>query len=205
MRGNRVPLLLTALTAGCASYRMSIEPPPVALPTREASQRVPLAITVQSTYAPYVDGDLSTTDSYPRDRELGQQELRRYRLALLATQHFVEVTAGDPGPGLHCALTVVSGREPAREGRRVLSILLTFGQLSHEQCEIVRIEAVVSRPGREPSTYRLEGRITTDAVGFDSARTRRSDSLCGPESELARALVSRMVADGWLDAAGSRP
>jgi len=205
MRPLCIPLLLTALTAGCASYRMTIEPPPTALTTRDASQRVPLTITVQSTYAPYVDGDLSTTDLYPRDRELGQQDLRRYREALLATQQFVEVTAGDPGPGLHCALTVVSGREPARNGRRMLSILLTFGQLSHEQREIVRLEAVVSRPGREPSTYRLEGRITTDAVDFETSRTRRSRSLCGPEGELARALVSRMVADGWLDAAGSRP
>lgn len=204
MRGNRVPLLLTALTAGCASYRMTIEPPPTALPTREASQRVPLSITVKSTYAPYVDGDLSTTDLYPRDRRLGQEDLGRYREALLATQQFVEVTAGDPGPGLHCALTVVSGREPARDGRRALS-LLTFGQLSHEQREIVRLEVVVSRPGREPSTYRLEGRITTDAGDFATSRTRRSHSQCGPEGELARALVSRMVTDGWLDAAGSRP
>ncbi|MCU0866557.1 MAG: hypothetical protein MUC36_22460 [Planctomycetes bacterium] len=204
MRPICVPLLLAALTAGCATYRIAIEPPPVDLPTRDASQRVPLTITVQSTYAPYLDGDLSTTDRYPRDSKLGQQDLHRYRLALLATQQFEAVAAGDPGQGLHCALNVVSGREPARTGRLLLSILLTFGQLSHEQREIVRIEAVVSRPGREPSKYHLEGRITTDAV-LDSAHTRRANSLCGPENELARALVSQMAVDGWLDAMGARP
>lgn len=202
MRPSLAPLLFASVAAGCASYRITIEPPPFDLAARAAHARGPLAVSLQSTYAPYVDGDLSRTDLYPRDRELGRQDLERYRQALAATQQFAAVTLGGPGQGLHCALTVVSGREPAQPGRRWLSLLLTLGQLSHEQREIVRLEAVVSAPGRAPASYRFEGRVTTDAVGADDVQTRRPYSLCGPENELARALVSHLAKDGWLESAG---
>lgn len=192
-------LTLSFLAGSCASYRIAIEPPPHELAARAGAACRPLGISLQSTYAPYENGELSTTDLYPRDSELGARELHRYREALLSTQRFESVAKGEPGKGLHCALTVVSGREPARKGRCILSFFL-FGLLSHEQREIVRIQAVVTAPGRSAQTYRLEGRITTDAI-MDIHVGLHRDFLDGPEKDIAMALASHMEKNGWLDTA----
>jgi hypothetical protein len=62
----------------------------------------------------------------------------------------------------------------------------------------------VSLPGRAPSTYSLQGHITTNAVGGDDTRLRRPWSLCGPEDELMAALTAQLAHDGWLDAPKER-
>lgn len=197
-------LLLAALSSSCATYKIAIEPPAMRADARVETDRPPLLVSVESTYAPYQDGELLTADLYPRDREHKSDEEDRYCRAFVATQQFASVHVGAPGSGLHCALSIVSGREAPDEWRRALSILLTFGQLSHEQREIVRVTAIVSLPGRVPSTYSLQGHITTNAVGGDDTRLRRPWYLCGPEDELMAALTDQLAHDGWLDAAKER-
>ena len=195
-------LLLAAIWASCSTYEIAIEPAPVALAPREADARLPLTFAVRSTYAPFVDEDLSTTDLYPRDRRLLRDEVARYAQALTATGQFASVTEGAPGNGLHCQFVIVSGREPSNEFVRVLSILLTLTLLPHEQREIVRLQAEVSSPSRASATYECRALVTSSATAFDDTRLRRPRSFSGPEHELVAALVARMATDGFLDRRG---
>ncbi|MEZ5966868.1 MAG: hypothetical protein R3F56_23715 [Planctomycetota bacterium] len=197
-------LLLSLCATACSSYVITVQPPPPQLPPHVATARPPMTLAVESTYAPFVDGELSTTQRYPRNHGLGREDRDRYRRAFEASGQFTAVTLAPPGDGPHCRLSVVSGREPPHELRRAVSILLTLGLLSHEQREIVRLEAAVSAPGRAVQTYRLEARITTNARSAGATRLHRPPSFSGPENDLVAALVALMGRDGWLDGA-SRP
>ena len=169
---------------------------------RVASARPRLTLAVRSTYAPFVDGALSTTDRYPRDHKLGVDVQDRYRSAFEATRQFANVRISDDPEGLHCRLEIVSGREPSHELRRIVSILFTLGLLSHEQRETVQLTATVSAPARGETIYRLEAKITTNAEHGGNTKLRRPRALCGPENDLVATLVAHMAKDGWLDAAG---
>jgi hypothetical protein len=150
-------------------------------------------ITVESTYAPYVDGRLQLDDLYPRNGRRGREEQVRYEMAFEATQQFRAVEIGEVGNGLHCRVAVVSGREPPN---RLISGL-TFGLVPIYRREIIAIEATVSAPGRAPATYAIEGRITSRIQGpIDPDQRRYSNE---PEQRLAASLAGWMADDGWLD------
>jgi hypothetical protein len=195
-----LPVVLVAASAllgACTSYEMTITPAPGSLPERPLARRPGLSLEVDSTYAPYVDGQLDLGDVYARDGQLGLVEGRVYRNAFESTRQFAAVQTGQAGSSLHCRLAIVSGREPPNELLRTVSILFTFGLLAHHQREIVSLTATVSAPWRAPMDYALEAEIDTRAVSADASGPRRL--FYEPEQQIVDALVARLAADGWLD------
>lgn len=206
MAAARIAPLLLALAAaplaGCTGFELTTTPEPAAERLALPDARIDLALTVASTFTPFVDGGIDLDDPYPRDGRLGERDAERWRGAFAALDYFDDVTLGDAPPphGVHCRLEVTSGREPSNEWLRTASFL-TLGLLPHRQREPMLLRATFADADGATARCELRATIVSTATRLDSTRLRRD--FDGPERELARRLTMLLAADERVRSRGA--